>query len=340
MGYSEHNCGDPSDSEIEAMPKNLNSFTIVQLKQQLTKRGESDLTGKKACLVVRLQGLLDKEAKSKESVTHQQTSPADDAPEEQAVLTEMAPDVAAKSTLTLEVLMSLKVVDLKKELKARGLPVSGLKAALHNRLADAEGLSLDPTGNDSATLVTKENPFKEIGNKMSGGDDVQTSKVPPSTKPIIKKQTTKKASKATSKASPPVSDDKPATKAQVCIVIDKTNQKSNKVTFALTSDENAVNGAVKSIHWKSVPPKDGGSETDVVNNVTFYWCAKCKSWKDSHMTSEHKNKPGKKRNNNKKSNPLTPSRPGGRPMGLAFTPPARLLANRKQTPGMNKKLIF
>jgi hypothetical protein len=316
------------------MSSDLSKFTVVQLKQQLSKGGEPDLTGKKAVLVVRLQALLDnKDKTSKENVT--------DAPKEQAVLTETAPDVAlastaAKSTMTLEVLKSFKVADLKKELKTRGLAVSGLKAALQNRLADAEGLSMDPTKNDSALPVTKGNPLKEVQNKMSQ-DDVQTCKVPPTAKPILKKQ----ASKAPTKTSSPVSNDKPAiTKAQVCFVLDKTNEKSNKVTFASAVDENALNGAVEEIQWKRVGPKGCGSETKVVDKVTFYWCAKCKSWKDSHMTSEHKNKPGKKRNNNKKSNPLTPSRPGGRPMGLAFTPPARLLANRKQTPGMNKKLIF
>jgi hypothetical protein len=327
-----------------AMPEDLSKFTVVQLKQQLTKRGESDLKGKKAILVGRLQALLDNEDKSgQENVTKQQTTSENVAPEEAAVITETAPAVVlastAKSTLTLEVLKSFKVADLKKELKTRGLSVSGLKAVLHNRLADAEGLSLNPTAAVSAVPVTKESPFKEIQNKVS---DVQTSEVAPSAKPttILKKQTIKKVLTPT-KASPSVSNDKSATKAQVCVIIDNTKEKSTKVTFASTGDENALNGAVEEDQWKRVAPKDCGSETKLVDSVTFYWCAKCKSWKDSHMTSEHKKTPGKKRNNNKKSKPLTPSRPGGLPMGLAFTPPARLLANRKQTPGMNKKkLIF
>jgi hypothetical protein len=320
-----------------AMPEDLSKFTVVQLKQQLTKRGESDLKGKKAILVGRLQALLDNGDKtSQENVTEQQTTSENVAPEEASLIRDTAP--AAKSTLTLEVLKSFKVADLKKELKTRGLSVSGLKAVLQNRLADAEGLSLNPTATVSAVPVTKESPFKEIQNKVS---DVQSSEGAPSAKPttILKKQTIKKVLTPT-KASPSVSNDKSATKAQVCVVIDKTKEKSTKVTFASTGDENALNGALEEDQWKRVAPKDCGSETKLVDNVTFYWCAKCKSWKDSHMTSEHKKTPGKKRNNNKKSKPLTPSRPGGLPMGLAFTPPARLLANRKQTPGMNKKLIF
>jgi hypothetical protein len=323
------------------MSEDLNKFTVVQLKQQLTKRGESDLKGKKAVLVGRLQALIDNEqGKSTENVTLQPTYSENIAPVEHAVVTKTAPAAAlastAKSTLTLKELKSFKVADLKKELKSRGLSVSGLKAVLQNRLAEAEGLSMDPTVTVSAvSAATKESPFKEIENKIS---DVRTSEVAPSAKPatILKKQTTIKKVLTPTKASPSGTNDKSATKAQVCIVLEK----STKVTFANTGDENALNGAMEEDQWKRVAPKDCGSETKLVDNVTFYWCAKCKSWKDSHATSEHKKTPGKKRNNNKKSKPLTPSRPGGLPMGLAFTPPARLLANRKQTPGMNKKLIF
>jgi hypothetical protein len=120
------------------------------------------------------------------------------------------------------------------------------------------------------------------------------------------------------KASPSVSNDKSTTKAKRCIVIEK----STKVTFASTGGEIALNGAVlEEDQCKRVAPKDCGSETKLVENVTFYWWAKCKSWKYSHATSEHKKTPGKKRNNNKKSKPLTPSRPGGLPMGIDFTPP-------------------
>jgi hypothetical protein len=336
---------------MDSMPEDLSKFTVVQLKQQLTKRGESDLKGKKAVLVGRLQALVDNEGKSNESVTEQQTSSENVAPEEQAVVTETAPVVAVasttKSTLTLKELKSFKVADLKKELKTRGLANTGLKAVLQTRLAEAEGLSMDPTATVAAVpAATKASPFKEIQNKVS---NVQTSEVAPSAKPttILKKQTTiKKVLTPTkkvltpTKASPSVSNVKSATKAQVCMVI-SPKEKSTKVTFANTGDENALNGAVlQEDQWKRVAPKDCGSETKLVDNVTFYWCAKCKSWKDSHATSEHKKTPGKKRHSNKKSKPLTPSRPGGLPMGLAFTPPARLLANRKQTPGMNKKLIF
>lgn len=333
------------------MSEDLNKFTVVQLKQQLTKCGEPDLKGKKAVLVGRLQALLDNEDKiGQENVAHQETTSVNVAPEEEFAV-ETAPDVVlastAKSTLTLEVLKSFKVAVLKKELKTRGLSVSGLKAVLQNRLADAEGLSLDPTMNDTAMPVTvmpviaipaatKGIPFKEIQNKVS---DVQTSEVSPLAKPILKKQTIKKVL-TPNKAPTSVGNDKSATKAQVCIVLDETKVKSNKVTFASTGDENALNGAMEEMQWKRVAPNNCGSETKVVDKVTFYWCAKCKSWKDSHMTSEHKKTPGKKRNNNKKSKPLTPSRPGGLPMGLAFTPPARLLANRKQTPGLNKKALF
>jgi hypothetical protein len=358
-----NDCGPP-------MPKDLNAFTVVQIKAQLKQGGEKDLTGKKADLVARLQALLDNvNAAPEEQAAPTETAPdvvlastANAAPEEQAAPTESAPAVVlastAKSTLTIKELKALKVADLKKELKARGLPVAGLKAVLQNRLADAEGLSLNPTVvNDSAKLAAKESPAKaspaqaspakaspakEIENKTSNVscDNAQTGAGSPAAKPIIKKKAAKKVLKASSFALPPISNDKPATKAQVCIVLDKTNEKSNKVSFTLApSDENAANGEIR---WNRVAPEKGGSETKVVDNTNFYWCAKCRSWKDSHATSEHKQTPGKKKRfNNKKSRPLTPGRPGGNPMGVPLTPQAGVLTSRKMpTPAMNKKVLF
>jgi hypothetical protein len=220
---------------------------------------------------------------------------------------------------------------------------------MQNRLVDAEGLSLNPTMNNSAKLAAKESPVspaKEIENKTSAKespvkeienktsnvscDDVQTGEGSPAAKPIIKKQAPKKVLKASSFALPPISNDKPATKAQGCIVLDKTNEKSNKVYFTLApSDENAANGEIDGIvsHLKT---ENGGSETKVADKTKFYWCAKCRSWKDSHATSEHKQTPGKKKRfNNKKSRPLTPGRPGGNPMGVPLTPQAGVLDLRR-----------
>ena len=50
--------------------------------------------------------------------------------------------------------------------------------------------------------------------------------------------------------------------------------------------------------WCSVPPKDGETQTKVVDGVTYKWCAKCRHWSTTHATASHT---GVKRNTNKGS---------------------------------------
>ena len=50
--------------------------------------------------------------------------------------------------------------------------------------------------------------------------------------------------------------------------------------------------------WRSVPPKDGETQTKVVDSVTYKWCAKCRRWSTTHATASHT---GVKRNANKGS---------------------------------------
>jgi hypothetical protein len=63
-------------------------------------------------------------------------------------------------TLSLEDILSLKVPGLKEELKARGLPVSGLKPVLQQRLTDAVGVSAEPTTSTGAEASVKNAPVE------------------------------------------------------------------------------------------------------------------------------------------------------------------------------------
>eukprot|EP00978_Attheya_sp_CCMP212_P017452 scaffold46509_cov54-Attheya_sp.AAC.1 len=129
-------CGPP-------LPKDLNVLTIDQLKSKLRER-KSDLSGKKSDLVVRLQALVHKEQWLDEFLDDndkgQKSSTSKASPNLQQTQTHASGvNSTETSTLTHELILSLKVADLKKELKGRGLPVSGLKTDLQKRLAEANG---------------------------------------------------------------------------------------------------------------------------------------------------------------------------------------------------------
>ena len=51
-------------------------------------------------------------------------------------------------------------------------------------------------------------------------------------------------------------------------------------------------------HWCSVPPKDGESQSKVVDGISYKWCAKCRHWVTTHTMATHT---GVKRNANKGS---------------------------------------
>ena len=134
-----NDCGPP-------MPKDLNSFTIPQIKEELKKRGvgHDAVKGlKKADLVARLQTILDGEA-NVEVKSDDAAATKTDAGKS----TKKSVSITySTSALTREYVLSLKVVDLKKELKARGKPVSGLKAVLQDRLL----AEIPSTGSSNAT---------------------------------------------------------------------------------------------------------------------------------------------------------------------------------------------
>ena len=43
--------------------------------------------------------------------------------------------------------------------------------------------------------------------------------------------------------------------------------------------------------WRRVPPADGASETIKKQGVPYYWCAKCRHWNKTHVTSAHVRRP-------------------------------------------------
>ena len=63
-------------------------------------------------------------------------------------------------------------------------------------------------------------------------------------------------------------------------------------------------------HWRSMPPKEGESQTKVVEGIMFKWCAKCKRWSTTHATATHTRT---KRNANKGNRGYRPSAVPSRP---------------------------
>ena len=145
-------CGPP-------MPKDLSAFTIPQIKAELRKRGvgHDAVKGlKKAELVARLQAVLDQEAGETGGATAA-------APVATSTGSTESTAAAADTPLTRERILTLKVVDLKRELKARGKPVSGLKAVLQDRLLAEISPDDDSSGEkDKATAKEEVETIKKI----------------------------------------------------------------------------------------------------------------------------------------------------------------------------------
>ena len=40
-------------------------------------------------------------------------------------------------------------------------------------------------------------------------------------------------------------------------------------------------------HWCSIPPKEGESQTKVIDGIMYKWCAKCRRWSTTHATTTH-----------------------------------------------------
>ena len=168
-------CGPP-------MPKDLDSFTVAQLKDELRKRGKDDTATKgmkKAEIVALLQSILDGNKdtgaviKTANVSAASATAPTNDG-----------------SPLTLEYIQSLKVVDLKKELRVRRCPVSGLKAVLRQRLIDAADISMEASKAEErgkmparkVAATTKETkPFPAIVNSDSEKENARRKPCPVST---------------------------------------------------------------------------------------------------------------------------------------------------------------
>jgi len=307
-------CGPP-------LPTDLSILTVVQIKAELTRRGETNLVGKKAELVKRLQQTLLAAAKNDETtITEEGPTSSTNSNMNAGVYVPNSnvdmdcDDVTARSGLTLEHVMSLKVVDLKKELKSRGLPAGGLKAALQKRLADAVKSN---TKEEVVAVPVKDNnncPVNALEAKMSILTCVDEKKnIVASPR---KESTTKKSFLS----------------------------KDKKVTIAEQGEndtENMQNGVVGN-HWKRIPPNSDREESlcKVVNDRTFFWCTKCKLWA-GHKTAEHIKKK-KSKNNKKKAIPLIPcTTPGGRPLGLPMTPgTGRILAEKPTPAALNQRALF
>ena len=263
-----NDCGPP-------MPKDLNSFTIPQIKEELKKRGvgyDAVKGLKKADLVARLQTVL--EVKSDDAAATRTDSG------ESTKKTSSAANSGSTSALTREYILSLKVVDLKKELKARGKPVSGLKAALQDRLL----AEIPSTGSSNAT------------------NNAENEKAPVATTAkttaAVVNDDTENASEAANnrvqkKALPPIED------------ITKETE-----SLSLCAPSSGP------FHWKKTPPLPGAPEVKQNGSGrTFYWCGKCKMWTPSHSTVQHVNNKKKKGGNqNKLGGPLVPLHGMPRPL--------------------------
>jgi len=326
-------CGPP-------LPSDLSILTVVQIKAELTKHGETNLVGKKAELIARLeQTLLVANANNtaaETTITHEeQTSASSNSsgPTNSVELANSGSDIVMDVScqgLTLEYIMSLKVVDLKKELKARGLPVGGLKAALQKRLVDAE-TAPSTTGKDQINKKEEVSDVNALEAKMSNLTCVDENK-----------NFEAPQSKTSDENTLPTSSNLVSTK-KMCVPIN-----NKKVTIAEQSEndrENVHNGTSSMKRWKKVPPpktSDGAYDdsSKAFNGRTFVWCNKCKLW-TGHKTAEHIKKK-KSKNNKKKAIPLIPcNTPGGRPLGLPMTPgTGRVLAERPNLAALNQRALF
>jgi hypothetical protein len=99
------------------------------------------------------------------------------------------------SSLTLVDIQALTVQGLKEELKSRGLPVSGLKAVLQQRLIDAVGVSTCTTESSGKEALTEEAPVKKTVAPEKTASKAQNKENVPQTKGNDSKKTAKKESK-------------------------------------------------------------------------------------------------------------------------------------------------
>lgn len=266
-----NDCGPP-------MPNDLNSLTIPQIREELKKRGvgHDAVKGlKKADLVAWLQTVLDGsatvEVKSNDAATKtdagnsaKKISSGDNNPR----------------ALTREYILSLKVVDLKKELKARGKPVSGLKAVLQDRLLaeiPSNGSSNANAEKGKASVVTTAKTTAVVDGKENASEAANN--------------------RVQKKVLPPIED---------------ITKKTEALFLCAPSSS--------PFHWKKTPPLPGASEVKHNDSGrTFYWCAKCKMWTPSHSTVQHVNKKKKRGGNqNKLGGPLAPLHGMPRPLYTAY----------------------
>eukprot|EP00566_Odontella_aurita_P011200 CAMPEP_0113552544 /NCGR_PEP_ID=MMETSP0015_2-20120614/15125_1 /TAXON_ID=2838 /ORGANISM="Odontella" /LENGTH=382 /DNA_ID=CAMNT_0000453531 /DNA_START=204 /DNA_END=1352 /DNA_ORIENTATION=+ /assembly_acc=CAM_ASM_000160 len=365
-------CGPP-------MPKDLSRLTVVQIKEMLVERGESDLSGKKAVLISRLKALLDQNETDTAITTVEKEVISSEHPAEKSSVEKVDGTTGA---LTRASIMGLKVADLRKELKKRDLRVSGRKAELQERLAEAEGLSLKESDNaclnkkiesDEKSLsfggqlesvsvhpVSGANrdklspnmerkkcetaelkkelkerdlrvsgckgelqerlaganglPLKELQERLAGANglplkesyDVSLMKEIESDMKILSVE-----GQQESISVHPVSG---ADCAKLSPNMERKNCETAGTAVVRENKENEINVKTMPFHWKTIAPTDD-CETKAMNNRTYFWCQKCKSWNASHNTMQHVKNSKKKTKKNKKAIPLV-SLPGGSYMGL------------------------
>jgi len=267
-------CGPP-------MPKDLNSFTVAQLKDELRKRGKHDNATKgmkKAEIVALLKSILDG---NKDTVAVIKTTNV-------SAVSDAAPTNNG-SPLTLEYIQSLKVVDLKKELRVRGCPVSGLKAVLQQRLIDA------------ADISTEASKVEERG-KM----------------PARKVEAKTKATKPLPAIVNPGSDKENAPRAVPSFNMRLEEHVGGvELKGAQKTTQNVCMRTKGKVHWKKVPPACGATEvTQNIHGRTFYWCNKCRMWTPSHNTTQHIN--AKKNKQKASKGPLAPLLGMPRPIYMSY----------------------
>ena len=109
-------------------------------------------------------------------------------------------------TLSLEDILLLKVPGLKEELKARGLPVSGLKPVLQQRLTEAVGVLAEATTSIGAEASLEKSPVKSTSTPKTMSQEKNKENEAPRPKANVAKEQKKTSSSGGVNMKQPTSD--------------------------------------------------------------------------------------------------------------------------------------